>query len=221
MKRLHERLKKAQDLVNSQAQAVQLGTERAAARGLLHEVEQRVKDAEQSVQKAKTVAEPFLTDVDEVGEGESSESVAHSLSQLRDTMYAGGKALGSAKTFLAVKKIAAKRFAEEVATSSLEELGALQHRLDEAAKILGDVQKGTSGRKFIKLKQEVLKKNQMVEEKIKVFKEAVDNLQNHVEKDLEPAEMKEIFEKAGASQVEAQTSIDAQRPILVDQLRAS
>ena len=38
-----------------------------------------------------------------------------------------------------MKKIAAKRFAEAVARTSLEELASMQSRLDAAAKTLGEI----------------------------------------------------------------------------------
>ena len=120
--KLTARVKEAQQKIDSLASAMQAGSEKAAARSLIQEVEQRVKEAEDSMQRASVVAAPFLAE--EEGDGESA---SEALAQLRDAVYAGGKALGSAKTFLAVKKIAAKRFAEVVARTRDEPGGT---RLD-------------------------------------------------------------------------------------------
>ena len=76
----------------------------------------------------------------------------------------------------------------------------MQSRLDAAAKTLGEIQRGMSDRKYAKLKQEVVAKFQVAEEKAATFKQAVEVLEDSGDEDIEPVEMQDIFEKAGFSQ---------------------
>ena len=56
--KLTARVKEAQQKIDSLASAMQAGSEKAAARSLIQEVEQRVKEAEDSIQRASVVAAP-------------------------------------------------------------------------------------------------------------------------------------------------------------------
>lgn len=215
MAKLRARVKEAQEKLDSLDVLLRMGSEKAASRAIISEVEQRVQEAETMVQNASVVAAPFLAEEDEVG----GQGISEALARLKEAVYAGGKALGSAKTFLAVKKIAAKRLMEAVGKTTLEELTSMQSRLEAAAKSLNEIQKGTSDRKYIKIKQEIIAKFQEVEEKAAAFKNAVEALVDGEDKDIEPVVMKDIFEKAGGTQSEAQAAVDNVRSILVEQLR--
>jgi len=176
---------------------------------IVTESTQRVKEAEEAVEKVSEAEAPSAKS-DDLPVDEASKA----LSDLESLVQAAHTSVGGAKTFLAMKRLAAKRLSEQSVKTASDALGELQARLEAAAKRLTETKRGMAERKLATVKREVAEKVVVVEEKVKQAAAATKELADGVGK-MGPEDMKAACEKAGTAQHAAAKDLSATRELLL------
>ncbi|CAK0902538.1 unnamed protein product [Prorocentrum cordatum] len=208
--RLQPELKAAQEKLESTVAAMQAKSEKIAVDGLIQESTERVAGCEGCVREVSDLEKPFAEGAEEMPVEEASSM----LEKLEAAVQAAHTAVGGAKTFLAMKRLAAKRLSEGASRPASEELSALQARLDAAAKRLTEAKKGMSERKFATVRREVAWKVGEAEKKVEAAVEATKALSDTP--DMAPDQMKSCCEKAGSTQSAAHSEISSARTLLLN-----
>jgi len=207
--KLHARLKQSQEKLDTTVAAMKQRSEKIIVDAIIKESDERVKDAEASVEKLNAAEEPFLRGVEEVPLEEAAKHIA----DLEAAATAANTAVSGAKTFLAMKRLAAKRLTEASAKVATEQLTAMQSRIDVAAKKTTEVKKAMAERKNVTLKREVEAKVSEMEKIVAEFVEATKSLVARAS-ELTPEEMKAACEKAGMKEHKASASISETKSFL-------
>jgi len=207
--KLQPLVKQAQEMLDSRVATMRERAEKALVDSLLKESEARVKEAEDCVAKV-TEAEAACAK-----EETTVDQASSALHDLETGLQAAHSAVGGAKTFLAMKRLAAKRLSEKSAKGTADQLSEFQARLDAVGKRLGEAKKGLADRKLATVKREVAEKVVQVEQHVATADEATKALiDGGTEVDAE--DMKKACEKAGTAQQEAQTVLAATRTLLMN-----
>jgi len=204
--KLQPRLQEAQERLDEIMKSLRERTEQATIRSLLDDSEMRVKQAEDLVSRAVEAEAPFNK---ENGTSDLSLDEASAvMSTLENEAAAAHTEVGGTKTFLSVKRMAAKRLSEGAAKNTTDKLELLQQRLETASKKLGEVRKGMSERKQATMRREVIGRVDIAAEKVKAAEEVTQVLT--AEKEITTAstdEMKAEYEKVGLAQSVARNAI--------------
>mmetsp|Transcript_35599 Transcript_35599/g.94158 ORF Transcript_35599/g.94158 Transcript_35599/m.94158 type:complete len:1976 (+) Transcript_35599:140-6067(+) len=206
--KMKPRIEEAQEKLNEMIASMKEKSEKIIVDGIIKESEERVKEAEDSVSKVAVAEQPFLKGVEDIPVEEASKLLA----ELDSVVQAAHTAVGGAKTFLAMKRLAAKRLSEASAEATQEELTTLQSRLDAVAKRMSETKKGMAERKMATVKREAEAKVSMAEQKVQQAVEATEALTSDAE--MAPEAMKGACEKAGTTQHEAQVCIQDTKSFL-------
>jgi len=214
LSKLHPSLKEVQDKLDESMTAMRERAEKAIVKGILAESEQRVKEAEETVDKAKAAEAPFLKTDEEL----PLEKASAAITELEAAAQNAHTHVGGTKTFIAMKRLAVKRLSESATASAQEELSKLMTRLEASSKKLAEVRKGMAERKHATVRREVTTKIAEVEELAKTAKEATKSLVNS-DDTKDPDKMKASCEKAGSSQAAAVAAVEATRKIVTQRQR--
>ncbi|CAE7342835.1 epi-1, partial [Symbiodinium sp. CCMP2456] len=155
---------------------------------------------------------------EEDGEEAAASPLEEALAAMNATAQAASRQLSNAKTTLAVKRISAKRLPGNAPAACLEQLDALQKRLDAAMRRLAEVRRGSTDRQYAKARKAMAQSIELAEAKVEASKEAFQALMDLAE-DSEPLQMQSVLSKAAAAQTEATTAIQAARVPLVERLQ--
>merc|ERR1719272_2713002 len=126
-------------------------SEKLLVGGLLGEAEEKLKEAEEAVKATGDAELPFLR-----GHEIPVEEASVAFDQLEKLSQEAHTKLGGAKTFLAMKRLAAKRLAETAAKLTNDGLNGFQNRLDEATQKLNDIKKGMAERRTETVRREAV-----------------------------------------------------------------
>lgn len=209
LSKLQPRIKAANERLDGVTASMREASEKLMVAGILAEAEQKVKDAEEAVKKTSDAEAPFLH-----GAELPADQAASAFAELEKTAQAAHTTVGGTKTFLAMKRLAAKRLAENASKSTTEGLTALQVRLDEATQKLTESRKGMAERKQATIKRESVSKVEGCEQSVKAAQEATSALDG--EQNMAPDKMKAACEKAGTCQQEAQALIAEARSLILN-----
>jgi len=176
--------------------------------GIQGEAEQRMNSAEESVEKIAKAEAPLLR-----GDDLPVEEVGKALEDLEAAIATANTAVGGAKTFLAMKRLAAKRLGEVSRQSIGEVLTKLQERLDEVAKKLSDTKRGMASRRAATVRREAVGTPERVRKNVEDAEAATKELSSSVEMNAE--DMKNACQKAGAAQIAAQSYLQAGMNLLL------
>jgi len=212
--KLQPLVKQAQDMLDSTVATMKERTEKILVETLLKESEARVKEAEDAVGKVSEAEVAFQKPPEEQTVDEASAA----LSNLEAALQASHAAVGGAKTFLAMKRLAAKRLSEKSSKITTDQLSEMQTRLDAVTKQLGEAKKCMADRKLATVKREVSEKVVQVEKQLETATEATKALVDGGV-DLDAEEMKAACEKAGSTQQEAQNAVTATKTLLLNRQR--
>jgi len=201
--------KKAQEKLDGVQAALRERSEKALIRGIVSESEKMVKEAENCVQKVSEAEKPLAR-----GEELPAEQVSGAISELETALQTAHAAVGSAKTLLAMKRMAANRLAESAAKATTEELAKLQVRLDAVTKKLADAKKGMAQGKQTLIKREVAATIADAEKKVQASGIATKVLSENGE--IPTEQMQSACEKAGTAQQEAQATLTNARVLLMN-----
>jgi hypothetical protein len=127
--KLTPRVTEMQQKLDDSSNLMRERSEKLVVETLISESTKRVTDAEEAVEKAAEAEKPFSD-----GKELPAEEAATAISTLDTAASAAHSAVGGTKTFLAMKRLAAKRLAEGSGKTASEELAKLQTRLDEITK---------------------------------------------------------------------------------------
>jgi len=208
--KLQARVKEAQQSLAEAEASLKSSSERIVARGLLEETDQRVRDAEAAVQKAANIA-GFLPE-QALDDEEQPAAEDGAMADFNDAIGVANKLLGGAKTFLAVKKIAAKRFSEASSKRCQDELAVMQSRVEACVQRVMEVRAKAAGRKFAKVKKEAEDKFKEAQEKIDAYREASDPLlDEEALKGMSATDLKESLIRVHGPSGAAQAAFSAAR----------
>lgn len=210
IEKMKPKVKEMQDKLEAATTSMREKAEKLVVQTIIFDAKTRVEEAEASVQKVSEAEAPLKDDKKEMTADEAGEA----LNKLETAAQAAHSNLGSTKTFIAMKRLAAKRLAESAAKTTAEELATYQGRLDAAVKTLQDIKRGMSDRKASILQRENAAKVNEVQKKVAAATEATKVLAG--DEDLKPEAMKEACEKAGTAQGEAQQLIEDTRTQLLN-----
>eukprot|EP00931_Biecheleriopsis_adriatica_P025093 TRINITY_DN154_c0_g1_i8.p1 TRINITY_DN154_c0_g1~~TRINITY_DN154_c0_g1_i8.p1 ORF type:complete len:2005 (-),score=792.65 TRINITY_DN154_c0_g1_i8:106-6120(-) len=231
IEKMKPRLDELQKQLDKTLASMRERSEKAVVDVIAKESEQRVSEAAESMKALKEAEKPFLPDAAEL----PAEKVSEALETLEKAVQAANAAVSGAKTFVGVKKLAARRLGEASKKAAEEQLAKVVARLEELAKSLQESKKNMGERKQSIVKREVQQKTDEAEEKVKAAEEATEALatvckdagegegegEKKVEGDVQaPAdEMKAACEKAGTAQQEARTLVTAAQKLLLSRQR--
>uniref|UniRef100_A0A7S4QQC8 EF-hand domain-containing protein n=1 Tax=Alexandrium monilatum TaxID=311494 RepID=A0A7S4QQC8_9DINO len=207
--KLQTSMKEIQEQLEHSLAAMRTRAEQQVVKGLVAESEARVVEAEESVRKVSDAEAPFLID----GDVPSEQAVA-ALTELENSAAAAHTVVGGTKTFIAMKRLAARRLSESATTACNKDLDNLQARLDGLSKKLTDIRKGMSERKHTKVKREVMAKITDLEQLVEAAKEATKSLVDGGA-DTKEVDNKAAREKAAAAQSKAVATLDTTRKLAV------
>eukprot|EP00928_Gymnodinium_smaydae_P033903 TRINITY_DN2414_c3_g1_i1.p1 TRINITY_DN2414_c3_g1~~TRINITY_DN2414_c3_g1_i1.p1 ORF type:complete len:2011 (-),score=734.13 TRINITY_DN2414_c3_g1_i1:159-5468(-) len=213
LEKLKPRIEAAQKRLEELQASVRERAEKMTVSIMLSESEQRVKAAEDGVAAMKEAEGPFAK-----GDDLPVEEAGKLLADLEAQMSKATSAVGSAKTFLAMKRLASKRLGESVKESTVSALAALQERLDAAGKSLTDAKKGMAERRAGTIKRQITASMDDVEKKVAAGEEATKALADS-EAESSPEAMKSEFEKAGQAQAAAQSALETAKNLLLTRQR--
>ncbi|CAJ1374702.1 unnamed protein product, partial [Effrenium voratum] len=192
-----------------------------------NEKDKEAKDEEMKEEKEEQEAKDEVKEEgvkeEEGGKEEKEEAKEQSpleeaLAAMNSAAQVASRQLSNAKTTLAVKRISAKRLPGNAAASCLEQLDALQKRLDSAMKHLAEVRRGSTDRQYAKARKAMAQSITQAEAKVEASKEAFQALIDLPE-DADPLEMQTVLQKAAAAQSEATAAIQAARVPLMERLQ--
>lgn len=212
LEKLQPRLDKAQVKIDSVTANMKEKTEKFQVASIVEESEQRVATAEANVKQVGDV-EALLLKGDEV----PLEELSQILQDLEAATSAATTSVGGTKTFLAMKRLAAKRLSDASKESTMATLTTLQERLDATSKELQDAKKGMIERRATTVKREVVAIVAGVQKKVDAAQEATADLLK--EEELTPEKMKSKCELAGTTQSEAQTAAENAKLLLLSRQR--
>ncbi|CAE8609023.1 unnamed protein product [Polarella glacialis] len=235
IEKMQPRMIELQESLDSAVATMQAKAESQAVETISAESQGRLKEAEDSINRLKDAEKPFLEGAEEL----AAEKVSETLQELESSVQAAVTAVSGAKTFVGVKKLAARRLSEASKKSAEEQLQAVVAKLDELAKSLSETKKNMAERKQAIVKREVVAKVEETAKKVEASEEAtaallsLGNFEAKVEATPEgegsaegeqvaddsgppPAdEMKSACEKAGSRQQEARASITETQKLLL------
>ncbi|CAE7190735.1 Man1a1 [Symbiodinium necroappetens] len=178
--------------------------------------EEQKTEADDAKEEEKVKEEEIKAEED--GEEAAASPLEEALAAMNATAQAASRQLSNAKTTLAVKRISAKRLPGNAPAACLEQLDALQKRLDAAMRRLAEVRRGSTDRQYAKARKAMAQSIELAEAKVEASKEAFQALMDLPE-DAEPLQMQSVLSKAAAAQTEATTAIQAARVPLVERLQ--
>lgn len=220
------RLEELQQSLDKTVSGMRERSEKAIVDGIVKDSQNRVSDVEEAMKKLKKAEEPFSGDI-------AAEEVSDALSALDAAAQAATQTLSGAKTFVGVKKLAARRLGEGSKKAAEEQLSGVVTRLDEMTKALSDSKRAMNERKQDLVKKEVEGKVMEAEKKVKAAEEAIANLEN-LSQNGQSAEaeetkpegdslgadfMKSSCEKAGEAQTEARNIVTSAQKLLLSRQR--
>jgi len=178
-------------------------SEQATVRGMLSEAEERVKECEDIMQKASDSELVFMKG----DEGQAMEEMegSEAMEGMEAAVAAGHGSIGTTKTFLAMKRLAAKRLSQEASVSALEQLAAFQERLEQCIGRLSGLRKSMGERKNLWVRHEAKYKTDKVEKLVEEASTATKLLD--AENDIADEDAKGACEKAGSMQDRASAAI--------------
>jgi len=206
--KLQPRVAEAQSRLDEAMVGMRERSEKLQANVILEESEKRVSAAEDAVQAVVAVEVP-----EELQDAEAKKALV----ELEASVATAQASVGGAKTFLAMRRLAAKRLGEAAREPATNALTELQTRLDKAAKTLAEAKKGLAEKRAAAIRQEVAKVVEEAEEKVKASVEATEHLVSAVQ--TSPDAMKKACERAGTAQSEAQSALEAARAKLLARQR--
>mmetsp|Transcript_22477 Transcript_22477/g.40102 ORF Transcript_22477/g.40102 Transcript_22477/m.40102 type:complete len:2032 (-) Transcript_22477:157-6252(-) len=236
IEKMQPRMIELQESLDSAVATMQAKAESQAVETISAESQGRLKEAEDSINRLKDAEKPFLEGAEEL----AAEKVSETLQELESSVQAAVTAVSGAKTFVGVKKLAARRLSEASKKSAEEQLQAVVAKLDELAKSLSETKKNMAERKQAIVKREVVAKVEETAKKVEASEEATAALLSlgkpkeakveatpegegsaegeQVADDSGPPpadEMKSACEKAGSRQQEARASITETQKLLL------
>ena len=201
---------------NSDAKETEAKEEEKEAKEEKQEVkeeEAKVKEEEKEEKVPKEEAEA------EDGDAKAETSpLEEALAAMNNAAQVASRQLSNAKTTLAVKRISAKRLPGNAPATCLEQLDALQKRLDAAMKRLAEVRRGSTDRQYAKARKAMAQSIEQAESKVEASKEAFQALMDLPE-EADLPKMQQVLQSAAAAQSEATAAIQAARVPLVERLQ--
>eukprot|EP00929_Paragymnodinium_shiwhaense_P052532 TRINITY_DN26314_c0_g1_i2.p1 TRINITY_DN26314_c0_g1~~TRINITY_DN26314_c0_g1_i2.p1 ORF type:complete len:2040 (+),score=823.72 TRINITY_DN26314_c0_g1_i2:119-6238(+) len=211
--KLQPRVEKAQERLNKSVEKLKDRSESLIVTELLQESTKKVQEAEESVKKVGEAATPLNKDASELPVEEASKA----LLDVEAALTAANSAVQGAKTFLAMKRLAARRLGEKAKESSTKAIDELETRNVAATKELAEARKGIAERKMATIKREVVGTVEETEKTVAAAEEATKVL-TEKEDSLTNDEMRDGCQKAGKAQTKATTAVaDALKLLLVRQ----
>lgn len=224
--KLFPALKAEKDRLDALAVKLQERQDKLQVAAIVHEAGGKVADAEVKVKAAGELWTKISQDM-------PADEAGAALEEFEATLQAAASSVGSAKTFLAMKRIAAKRLAGTVASFTTEELNGLQSRVETAAGKTGEMKKGLGERKAGMVKKEVAIKMEAVEKAVEEARaatvvllkdEPLEEGEEGVKKeegkpDMSPEEMKAACEKSDKAQAAAHEIVEATSTLLLNRQR--
>jgi len=138
LSKLDLRVKAAQERLDSTVVSMRERSEMVVVRTILQEAQQKVNECEASLQKVVEEESPFLQGDDgDLGLKKAQSMIA----VVEKSIQAGQSIASSAKTFIAMKRLVAKRLSEPAARSTTEMLAKMQNSVEDATKKLTDMRK--------------------------------------------------------------------------------
>lgn len=190
--------------------------DKLAVAGIVNESSVKVQESEEKAAAAWELWKKLSK------EEAPAEEVVAILEEFEAALTAANSTVGSVKTFLAMKRIAAKRLAGSVASYTSEELSRLQRRLEVAVQKTTDMKKGLGERKNDMVKQEVVIKLAAVEKAVEEANAATTILLKDApaeggaeapeapeQKELDPEEMKKACERSDKAQAAAHQIVES------------
>lgn len=195
------------------------GENRKDVKGDEETKEEMKEEMKQEMKEEKEEKEPVKEDTEEDGEGKTEPSpLEEALAAMNNAAQVASRQLSSAKTTLAVKRISAKRLPGNAPATCLEQLDALQKRLDAAMKRLAEVRRGSTDRQYAKARKAMAQSIEQAEAKVEASKEAFQALMDLPE-EADLPKMQQVLQSAAAAQSEATAAIQAARVPLVERLQ--
>lgn len=177
------------------------------------------EEMKEEMKEEKEEKEPVKEETEEDGEGKTEPSpLEEALAAMNNAAQVASRQLSSAKTTLAVKRISAKRLPGNAPATCLEQLDALQKRLDAAMKRLAEVRRGSTDRQYAKARKAMAQSIEQAEAKVEASKEAFQALMDLPE-EADLPKMQQVLQSAAAAQSEATAAIQAARVPLVERLQ--
>jgi len=225
VEKLKPRLEELQQSLDKTVSGMRERSEKAIVDSIVKDSEHRVKEVEEAMKKLEEAEKPFKAE-QEI----PAEQVSESLSALEGAAQAATQALSGAKTFVGVKKLAARRLAEAPKKAAEEQLNVVVTRLDELTKTLSESKKAMNEQKQDLVKKEVEGKVIEAEKKVQLAEEATAELAKLIQSEAEeekpegaaelPADqVKSNCEKVGSAQQEARTSVTSAQKLLLSRQR--
>lgn len=202
--KLDPQVKEAQAKLDDAGLKIQERREQVIVKSIVSECEQRVSEAEGLVGKVIEAEAPLLA-----GDELPLEEAGKALAALEGVSQEAQRGVGGTKTFISMKRLAAKRLSEVAQAQTGEALAALQARVDASTKKLAEVKRGLSEKKRDLVRREVQVKLGEVEKQVEAAKEATQALIEPA--DAAPEAMKAACEKAGTSQQQALRAVEELR----------
>lgn len=218
--KFHPMLREETDRLQSLTVKLQERQDKIAVVAIVHESAGKVNEVEEKAKVAGALWEKMSDDV-------GGDDAVGLLTGFETALTAAASSVGSVKTFLAMKRIAAKRLAGSVASYTSEELSRLQKRLEAVGKKTTELRKSLGERKSSMVKREVDMKIAAVEKAVDEAKAATvillkDTPANGADgeaamkepapseqKELDPDEMKAACEKSDKAQAVAHELVAA------------
>lgn len=183
------------------------------------DTKEEMKEEMKEEKEEKEEKEPAKEETEEDGEGKAEPSpLEEALAAMNNAAQVASRQLSSAKTTLAVKRISAKRLPGNAPATCLEQLDALQKRLDAAMKRLAEVRRGSTDRQYAKARKAMAQSIEQAEAKVEASKEAFQALMDLPE-EADLPKMQQVLQSAAAAQSEATAAIQAARVPLVERLQ--
>lgn len=206
--KLHPRIVAANEALSGMTASLKAQAEKAQAAIILAEAEAKVKEAEDSIVKASEAEAPLLKDGLLEEEANNAQAALETAAATAQNMASG------VKTFLAMKKLSAKKLSS-AATSTTEELTKLQTRFESSTKRLSEIRRGVNERKQARVQKELDEKVTQCQQKLEA---AAVSLKALLEKTtaIKPEEMKDSCEEAAQMQKEADALIQATRKAIAE-----
>jgi len=200
----------AQKKLDAASKSLKERSEKIVVRGIVKELEEKVGDAEENVKKCLEAEAPLHKGVEEM----TVEEASAALQAIDSGAKTAQETVRSAMTFLASKKIAARKITSATAAKAVEaEMEKIKARLDAALKQLGAMTKGVGDRRVQVVRREVSGKQAEAEELLKVAVEASTAVANRVNGGSDPnlgdEQMKTEFEKAAEELKVAEQNVSA------------
>jgi len=207
--KLQPRIDLAQESLTNITTSIKTHADQTHAAGILKEAEAKLKEAEDSVMKASEAEKPLLK------ENLPEEEAARAQAALESAASTAQNMASSVKTFLAMKKLNAKKLSESTAASTTEELTKMQTRFESSTKRLSEIRRSVNERKQSRLRKELEMKISESQQKLEAAGNALSGL-FEMSSDVKAEAMKQACEGAQRKQKEADTIIQATKKALTE-----